>query len=392
LFIKNENEDINDYILRLGLIREENDLSWSDICSFIKDQYDVDLNSNSVRKRYKRKLNSTHFIDRSDVDQKIVDKQDLFRLKAEKNQLDNYYTTLSREETLKQIGLESARIIAENYPFKETKSITEPDFKSEFSGILLIGDWHYGINIKNPLNIYNTDVCKERVLTNLLYDLIFYIDEFNIQTLYVVNLSDMIAGNIHLPLRLRSQVDVITQTIEVSELIAKFLEELSDFVNIEYYSTFDNHSRIDPNKKDSIQLESLVRITNWFLKERLSKNSKIKIHDNNEYSTDIVSFKVNGFNVVAVHGDKDNPKQAIDRLTTFTGKHIDLVCTAHYHHFSCEEQNRTMLVSNGALMGTDDYAIDLRLDSKPSQTLIVSDHYDVCKHICKLNLDKDIYN
>ena len=37
-------------------------------------------------------------------------------------------------------------------------------------------------------------------------------------------------------------------------------------------------------------------------------------------------------------------------------KGYDLILTAHMHHFSSEEQNETMRISNGSLMGTGDCA------------------------------------
>lgn len=387
-------QTVNDYIYRLGLQRNENNLSWNDITYIINKELGTDLTKDAVRFRYKRLIKNPEYNEIINTPQKIDDRVELEKIKAERVELNSYYRCISRESTLKELGLEAAKIIAKNNPFKCTTKLY-PSFKSEYTGILLLSDWHYGIDINTPYNVYNTDICKERVLTNLLYDVQYYIKLFDLTHLYVINLGDMIAGNIHLPLRLNSQIDVITQIMEVSELLANFLQELSTMVEIDYYSTLDNHSRIDPNKKESIQLETLARITDWFLKERLSLNDNVTLHINNTYSPDIVSFKVDyndyNYNIVGVHGDKDSPKKVIDRLTTFLGKHQDLVCTAHYHHFSCNEQNRTMLVSNGALMGTDEYAIDLRLDSKPSQTLIISDQYDVCKHICKLNLDEDVY-
>ena len=51
--------------------------------------------------------------------------------------------------------------------------------------------------------------------------------------------------------------------------------------------------------------------------------------------------------------------------------HYDLILSAHLHHFSADEKNETILISNASLMGTDDYAQSLRLNSKPSQNLII---------------------
>ena len=377
-FKKLEQETINEYICRIGLLREKYNLTWADIIKYIYEEFGVQLTKDSVRKRYRRAI--SNYITEENIEQKIDDKKYLYRIQAEKNQLQNYYKVLSREETLKDIGIEAAKIIAEKNPLKIDFKY---NFNSEKEGILLIGDWHYGININSKFNVYNTDVAKERV-EFLCESVINHIMEHNLSKLHVLNLGDMIAGNIHLPLRLHSQTDVITQILEVSEVIADFIYILGNYVNIEYYSTLDNHSRIEPNKKDSIQLETLSRITPWFLKERF-KDSK-HIHFNDNQIQDIVQFSIGTYKVMAVHGDKDKPGEIINKLTSFVGEHKDLICTAHYHHFSCDESNKTMLVSNGSLMGTDEYAMDLRLSSKPSQTLIISDANNVCSYICKIDL------
>ena len=385
LFTKQPNETINEYINRLGLQREEQDLNWIDISRYVQREFGVLMSADAVRKRYARSIASNNYPTTNNIEQKIDDKADLYRLQAEKLELNGFYRTLSREQTLKDIGTEAANIIAQNKPIEFISSNHDNSNTRGKEAILLIGDWHYGININSTYNVYNSKIANDRV-HELFDEVVKYIDFYNVDTLHVVNLGDMIAGNIHLPIRLHSQQDVITQTIEVSELIANFLVNLARWVDINYYSTLDNHSRIDANKKESIQLESLARITSWFLKERLKKWNCIQIFDN-FLAPDIVSFKVlNKYNVLAVHGDKDKPNTIIDRLTAFTGEHQDLICSAHYHHFKCEEQNRTMLISNGSLMGTDEFAMDLRLDSKPSQTMIICSDNNVCEQICKINL------
>ena len=175
----------------------------------------------------------------------------------------------------------------------------------------------------------------------------------------------MISGYIHLPIRVNSRIDVITQTMEVSELIAEFLCNLSHYTtDLDYYSVLDNHSRLNYKKQDAIQLESLARITPWFLKERLIETD-IKINDN-EVDEDIATFKINEFNILGVHGDKDSQKNIVPNLSTFTHEHYDIICSAHYHHFSANEDNDTLHISNGSLMGTDEFAFKLRKNSKPS--------------------------
>ena len=383
-FKKLDTETVNDYICRLGLYREKYNLCWNDLIEPIYREFGIELTKAAIRKRYYRSV--SNYYTEENVEQKIQDKTELYRIQSEKQQLNNYYKVLSREETLKDIGIRSAKIIADKYPFDNFSTKYYENINSNKEGILLIGDWHYGITINADfVNRYNTDIAKNRV-NELCQKTIEYIKFYKLRVVHVINLGDMICGLIHLPLRLQSQTDVITQVIEVSELIANLLNTLSNYASVEYYSTLDNHSRLDPNKKDSIQLETLARITPWFLNERFNKNPNVIIHTNYTYTPDIVSCNIKGFKILAVHGDKDKPEQVVDKLTSFTGKRHDLICTAHYHHFTCTEQNFTTVISNGSLMGTDEYAMDLRLSSNPSQTLVIVSPSNVCEHICKINL------
>lgn len=93
---------------------------------------------------------------------------------------------------------------------------------------------------------------------------------------------------------------------------------LSADFEIEYYDTLDNHSRVEPRKEESLALESMVRVTTWYLKERLRDNDRIVIRDRNHYGRDIATFRVLGHNVIGVHGDKDKPSTIAEKLTMFT--------------------------------------------------------------------------
>ena len=195
----------------------------------------------------------------------------------------------------------------------------------------------------------------------------------------------MISGRIHLPLRINTRLDTVTQTMEVSELIAEFLTELSKRVTIHYYSVEDNHSRIEPNKRDSISTEAFSRVIDWYLKERLKDNSNIEFCDN-EIGDDIASFKVFNHQIVAVHGDKDPQRGIVDKLNSYLQKHVDLIVSAHMHHFSADENNFTEFYCNGSLIGQDQYAADLRLLSKPSQLMFICTQDDVSSVMYKIKL------
>ena len=208
-------------------------------------------------------------------------------------------------------------------------------------------------------------------------------DQNDIDDLYILDLGDLIAGRIHLNIRLNSRIDVITQTIEISELLAEFIAKFSsNGIKVHYMNCMDNHSRIEPRKSDSLDLESLCRITPWFLKERL-KGSNVEFIENN-VSKNIITFDLLGHKNCAVHGHQDNLNRVVESLSLMVKENFDLILTAHYHHFSGDERNETMVLSNGSLMGTDQYAEDLRLSSKPSQNLIIVTEDNVVDDICRI--------
>lgn len=377
-------EEVHDIISQL----KSKGYSWRDIAGTINEDYGTDLSSDACRKREYRFLRS-RFEDATETDGEEV--QLMLDLQVERykpldyyNQANRYMRRVSREETCKDIANMFAEKMASSYKFPPIKgvSLTTADCGKE--GILCISDWHYGIEINNYNNIYNMQVAKNRI-NELLSKTISHVHLYHLNKMHVVNLGDMIAGRIHSQIKMESRVDSVTQIMEVSELIACFLQELSKYVKIDYYEVLDNHSRLEPNIKESLELESLARIIGFYLKQRLKDNHNVCIKDN-EYGLDIASFNVLGHNVAGVHGDKDKQKKVIDSLTLYTREFFDLILTAHLHHFSADEQNETIRISNGSLMGTDSFAQKLRLNSKPSQTLIVSTADNVLYAVHKIDL------
>ncbi|MDY5928893.1 MAG: hypothetical protein SPJ27_02515 [Candidatus Onthovivens sp.] len=397
--------------------KDIDDLRWIDIANIANDLTGNHLSEDSYRKKAnKRKSKLNYNIDDSDVideiskgrlcsngmpkdeerekftelDYKILDLNVAkWQLSDERVQLNALYRRIAREENLRQMGKEIANTMSNFYQLPEVKhKDLEPSNEEQHEAILQISDWHYGIEINSPYNTYNPDIAYKRI-TQLRDRVCEIINKNNITKLYVINLGDLIAGRIHLQLRINSRIDVITQIIEVSELLAQLLNSISNEVEIEYYDTMDNHSRLEPNLKNNIELETLTRITTWMLKERLKDNDKIIIHDENSYGDDIITFTTkDGFNIAAVHGHKDNPSKVIDSLSMMTKTHYDLILSAHFHHFSADEKNETILISNSSLMGTDDYAQSLRLTAKPSQNLILLGKNNPIECIYNIRLDK----
>lgn len=296
-------------------------------------------------------------------------KLERYKLADERTQANAYYRRLSREQTIKEIAIEVADKISSKKILPQFDKVHRANDSKE--AILCISDWHYGMDFTNYWNNYNPDIARERIVK--LQDMVAktIVDE-GISRLHIVNLGDMIAGRIHLTIRLESRIDVITQTIEVSEILAEFVHALSQYAKIDYYDCADNHSRLEPNKKEALNLETLQRVIPWYLQTRLSNQNDITIHTNNRYGEDIINFNIFDYKIAGVHGDKDRPIDVVNNINLLTKEHFDMILTAHLHHFSADEKDDTLIISNGSLMGTDTYSKNLRLYSRPSQNLIIA--------------------
>lgn len=302
-------------------------------------------------------------------------------------QNNSYIRRLSREQTIKEVAHDYAQLMCQCKrlitPF-ETIRASQVSKK----GLLLLSDWHYGMEFENPWNKYNPDICKQRV--SFLRDKVIDLIKLNkITDLVILDLGDLIAGRIHSQIKIESRFDVITQTMDVCEILAELLTDLSVHCNIKFYSSLDNHSRLEPNKKESLELETLARLIPWYLTERLAHNQNVEICSN-EYGEDIITCNVFEKNIAGVHGDADKPQSVLERISLLTRQYYHMLCTAHLHHFFCDEVNETLIIGNPSLMGTDNYSTKLRLTSEPAQVFIISNKNNLAESIHRIVLNNCI--
>ena len=423
---KQDNETQIEYIQRICATKDINKMSWEALTNYLNGKLNISFSESWYRKNFhegnfakkitEEQVSSSTITTSSDAEcngdctscehltecmmlikadlddqeARIDNKTDALRklrvtIADERAENARYVKRLAREENIKEIAYNYAQVMAKakrlplmvREPWKNPPSVKK-------EGIILLSDWHYGIECNNYWNTFNPEICEARVAM-LLNKVQRIITEHQLDTVHVLNLSDLIAGRIHSQIRIESRFDVVTQTMEVSEILADFLNALTAKCDVKYYDCLDNHSRLEPNKKESIDLESMVRIIPWYLKSRLAKNSRVTIC-NNEFSADIITCNVLGHDIIGVHGDNDRPTDALEKLSLMTHKHYDMLCTAHRHHFAADEQHQSVVVSNGSLMGVDSYAEKLRLTSDPSQTMIIATEDNVCDCIYRIVL------
>jgi len=365
---------------------KELDISWNDLA----EEWGFS-SGETLRCTFKKYRQKNGLIDKADINtENKLDEIDLknielqktkIRLQDTKTKFNQLVRENARKEEIFELIEKAILEVSESKPLISVNPIIR---KTNKTGLLQLSDWHYSIVANNFLNTYNTKVFDKRI-NEIIDRAIEYGELYEIEELYVLLQGDFISSGIHNILRIQNQEDIITQIIKTSEVLAEILNELSSHFKIKVSLVTDNHSRVTPDKKDSLEEENYIRITEWYLKTRLGSNKNVKFIEN-ECGLDISTFNVYNFNCGSIHGDKDSFKHVVSNITTFTRQIYDIIFTSHNHHLNIEELSMVTVVSNGSLSGVDAYSADLRLSSHPSQNLVVVSKERGLEHICPIRV------
>ena len=250
--------------------------------------------------------------------------------------------------------------------------------------VLMTSDWHIGANFKNYFAEYSIDIAKKRVkeLTERTID---YCLMNNVSILHIELLGDSLDGSIHTSTRIESEEDVISELMIYCEILAEMINEISIFIPyIKVHSIIGNHTRITPNKKESITKENFERLVPFYLKARLTAINNVEII-NSSIDDTIDVYEVKGQTIFCVHGDLDSPQNAVSKLSAMLKVFPDEVHMGHYHkHFEIDNYDMETVV-NGSLKGTDNYAKEKRLSGSPMQKLMIyNEEGKLCTYKIKL--------
>lgn len=284
----------------------------------------------------------------------------------------------SRQEELNEI-LEKS-ILSGALPRLDYERTHKPASHTDL--IVGLNDIHYGINISNRWNTYNSDVCRDMFKTYL--DRILDIAErHNAENCFVAELGDAISGRIHQTIQIANKENVVEQIKGVSELISQFLAELSKYFNsVVYVSVAGNHSRLG-DKDSSPKDERLDDLIEWYAQARLHEFENIVFGYDDKIDNTISLLDVRGKTYCCVHGDFDDSPSKISQLRSFADTPIYAILCGHKHHNMLNDVHGIKLVMSGSFMGMDDYCIKNRIYGVPSQMVCVCDgdgiecYYDV---------------
>lgn len=392
--LKSENEE--KFIWRLGQAKDsgELDMSWDEIANIINKELgneDRPLSEAAFRKPFQyakrffeagvfNDLNEDKYIKELQLQRQELVKEQV-KIRDERNELNRVIREEARKESYKdQIMRSISEYHSNPLLYDESKQFTGV-LHTDNDLIISMTDLHTGIEINNYFNKFNEDILRNRL--NKYLDKIFEVQlRHGSENAYVI-LSELVSGIIHNELRIENNQNLIEQFLTATNYISQFLSELSYYFNeVHVYMCVGNHSRISPKKEDSLKGENIDHLALPFLEAKLQNFKNIYCHKN-DIEESIAMFSVRNNIVMSSHGDKDSPNNVVQKFTLLFGVCPSLVYLGHRHTNGLTTVYNTKVIESGTLSGTDNYALDLRLHSKPSQTIsVITEHgldclYDV---------------
>lgn len=380
LLLNQKNDETKaDYFWRLYNGRENGvyDLTYGELINLV---FGLDLSADEARKRYYGMRMLSEIMDEA-PNKTPISQEDLIQLRDERNALNNERRINARDKRFQEKLIEAVKSIPSISFLSADKDDDRNDDVSmrdiSMRGmsmrdmVIQLSDWHYGIQVDNDYNTYNIDIAEERLRR---FVEVFAKEEMKIKPkqIHVVFQGDLISGNIHNTLRLQNQEDLVDQISGVANLAIKTLLDISKntYAPILAYFVSGNHDRVTPKKEDSLSGEDYVKLVRWIVESAFNCSPRIGFW---EYNPNQVFFKVCGLNFAAVHGDKDKFDTLVGKLMTMHREPLDCILTAHNHHTHYQDVQKCRVISNGSLVGMDDYGERLRMVNYPSQNILTVD-------------------
>lgn len=371
-----EGESDFDYKVKLCIakLNKEIDLDWSELIDLLK----LDCSADHLRKLsyaykemsenlYSKQLESVEddeFLDKL-TQKKLELQKERVKLQAEKTEINKWIREQGRSELFyeKYLDILSKRELPHVPDYK--RKITDND--SDW--VLNFADPHYGKELKilglddESLAEYNVEIFERR-MWDLLNQTIHKIEKENIQHLNVFNLGDSIDGILRMSQLQSIQLGIMDSQMGFADFMVIWLNELSEHVNIDYYSTQGNHDEIRPlgSSKGDFPNENVGRLINWHVERMLEKNKNITIHKNKPLQyVDVV-----GTMILATHGqDEKNLENSIKDYSNVYGKKIHMLFTGHLHNTNTKTvgmdgMQNIEFYQHPSICGIDEYSVKLK--------------------------------
>lgn len=274
-------------------------------------------------------------------------------------------TTAKQEMYYEQVGA-----VCSALPWPDFKPLYDT-FETNIEYLVGLADLHYGAKFVSENNEYSPEIAKER-LEYLASYLCNFIQEKKLSKINIVCLGDVLQGVLRLSDLKINDTSVVKATVEISRLIAMFLNEISAYVQIDYYhAPFANHTQLRPlgSKASEVADEDLEYVIGNYIKDLCSANDRINVHLAEEGKS-YIELNILGFEMLCMHGHTiKNIESSLKDISMLRRSFADYLIMGHFHggkeltsSEGCVHDTEVLVCPS--FVGSDPYADSLMKGSK----------------------------
>jgi len=404
--LRKSDESLEHYLLRLGDNKEEYELSWYEIRDLMNSQVEEEYSESKWRKDYtlikkgyelclKDKINSDEII------QKINDKSlelQKERIKLQSEKLE--YSKMLRESARSELIEEKILKAIENRPSINVPLIYVKPNNRKKDYILPIADIHYGADFTlygwqdEILNKYNPEIAQKS-MWDILEQYISINENDKINHVHVFNLGDSIDGILRMSQLQWIKLGNVDAAIEFAEFMSVWLNELSKYSVVDYYTVMGNHAelRLLNGKRGDFPEENMEKIIAHIIYCNLKNNKNVTIHKCKNH----VYQNILGTNVLAVHGHEE--KKLVESLLEYPmiyNHPVDLMLAGHLHHEDIKTIGMNGIknieyIQTPSIIGIDDFSLKIKKTANPGAILLTIQENYGRSSIHSLKIKRGVY-
>lgn len=374
-----ENESDKELINRI--CSEKNKIgSWQDVADIINSILGTTFTESKYRKNFR--LYSEGY---NDSQAKSIQEHDfelekkLNEIKKERIKLQTLNVErnrLDRIEARKELYYEQIGNMITALPSPELNVEYEPEIAKIYEDVeelylLTIADIHSGAIFKTEYNEYSPDIMIDRFV-DMTERTINFIKKHNCKVFYVIGLGDFIQGCIHMNDLKINDSTVVKATVQVSQLMSLFLNNISKYAHINYYHIISsNHSQMRylGTKASELMGEDMEYIIGHYIKDSLANNKNVDVFVDEEAS-DYKEFEIQNYKIIAMHGHQvKDINTIINNISSKKNEMVDYVLLGHQHNHKVITGNDgctydTEVLVSPSFVGSDPFADSIMKGSK----------------------------
>ena len=367
--LKDETDE--EVIYRICMAKEEIG-TWNEVADVLNNILGNEYTESKYRKQFQafnklmnanqnRIMDTNGYIDELENTRKELQKEriKLQTLNIERNRL-------NREEARHELFYELVGSVCEALPVPKFTPCTN-GYRKAIDYVLTIADVHYGADFKTVNNEYSREIAQQR-FEYLAGRVEEFVKEKHLKKLYVVSLGDMLQGILRVSDLRLNDTSLVRCLVEISRILSNFLNELSRFVEVEYYHCPQaNHTQLRclGTKASALPEEDLEFVLGNYIKDALANNDRVMVHIQDD-PVGYIDIELGGHETLcAMHGHQiRNFENAIKDIEALTGRYYSALLLGHYHSGKeiptneGEFGDKEVLISS-SFIGSDPYSESL---------------------------------